>query len=106
MHILSDLTKILMQLCILASGHSGNFNKYPIGYIDQLGQPYDYGSIMHYGAYAFAKDRNKMTLEPKQRGVIIGQRVRLRFVTRQASDTNIPCQYTSCCSIKSGITLF
>lgn len=42
-----------------------------------LGQPYDYGSIMHYSAYAFAIDRSKMTIEPKQRGVTIGQRVSL-----------------------------
>ena len=55
-------------------GHQGNFNKYPTGYIDMLGQPYDYGSIMHYSAYAFAIDRTKMTIEPKQSGVTIGQR--------------------------------
>lgn len=58
-------------------GHEGNFNKYPTSYIDMLGQPYDYGSIMHYSAYAFAIDRHKMTIEPKQRGVTIGQRLHL-----------------------------
>ncbi|XP_045213596.1 astacin-like [Mercenaria mercenaria] len=61
----------------IQKGHEGNFNKYQQGYIDMLGQPYDYGSIMHYSAYAFAIDRSKMTIEPKQNGVTIGQRVRL-----------------------------
>ncbi|KAH3871485.1 hypothetical protein DPMN_034688 [Dreissena polymorpha] len=55
----------------------GNFNKYPTGYIDMLGQPYDYGSIMHYSAYAFAIDPHKMTIEPKRPGVTIGQRTAL-----------------------------
>jgi len=66
----------------IQAGHEGNFNKYPSTYIDMLGQPYDYGSIMHYGAYAFAKDRSKPTIVPKQSGVTIGQRVRL-------SDTDV-----------------
>lgn len=47
-----------------------------------LGQPYDYGSIMHYSAYAFAIDRSIKTIIPKQPGVTIGQRIRL-------SDTDI-----------------
>ncbi len=34
---------------------------------------YDYGSIMHYGRKAFAQDRNKDTITPKQ-NVSIGQR--------------------------------
>lgn len=42
-----------------------------------LGQPYDYGSIMHYSAYAFAIDRSKKTIEPLQSGVTIGQRSHL-----------------------------
>ena len=42
-----------------------------------LGQPYDYGSIMHYSMYAFAKDRSKPTIVPKQSGAVIGQRIRL-----------------------------
>ncbi|XP_021341865.1 astacin-like [Mizuhopecten yessoensis] len=59
-------------------GHEGNFNKYVLGRtIDHLGMPYDYGSVMHYSAYAFAVDRSQMTIIPKQQGVTIGQRVRL-----------------------------
>ncbi|XP_052250693.1 zinc metalloproteinase nas-13-like [Dreissena polymorpha] len=61
----------------IQKGHEGNFNKYPTTYIDMLGQPYDYGSIMHYSAYAFAIDPHKMTIEPKHHGVTIGQRTAL-----------------------------
>jgi len=39
--------------------------------------PYDYKSVMHYEAYAFAIDRDVMTIEPKQRGITLGQRKRL-----------------------------
>lgn len=39
--------------------------------------PYDYRSVMHYEAYAFAIDRDVMTIEPKQRGITLGQRKRL-----------------------------
>lgn len=63
---------------MLLTGHARNFDKYQLGtQIDHLGMPYDYGSVMHYPAYAFAIDRHQMTLEPKQSGVTIGQRVRL-----------------------------
>ena len=48
------------------SGHADEFKKYPTGSIDELGQPYDYGSIVHSSAYAFAKDKTKMTIVPKQ----------------------------------------
>jgi hypothetical protein len=38
---------------------------------------YDYGSIMHYGAYAFSLDPSKPTIMPVQSGVTIGQRTGL-----------------------------
>jgi len=47
------------------------FQKHTTG-VDVLNQPYDYGSIMHYGAHAAAIDPSKFTIEPKQPGVTIG----------------------------------
>ncbi|XP_054711935.1 astacin-like metalloprotease toxin 1 [Uloborus diversus] len=37
-----------------------------------LGEEFDYKSIMLYGEYAFAKDKNSMTMKPKKEGVTIG----------------------------------
>lgn len=42
--------------------------------IDHLGQPYDYYSLLHYKANAFARDSTKSTIVPKKK-VTIGQRI-------------------------------
>nr|QNH72402.1 toxin candidate TRINITY_DN21032_c0_g2_i1 [Ceriantheomorphe brasiliensis] len=46
----------------IKDGVKSNFNKYSSSKIDSYGQPYDYGSIMHYGAYAFSKTRGVPTI--------------------------------------------
>eukprot|EP00559_Dactyliosolen_fragilissimus_P003003 CAMPEP_0184863314 /NCGR_PEP_ID=MMETSP0580-20130426/10503_1 /TAXON_ID=1118495 /ORGANISM="Dactyliosolen fragilissimus" /LENGTH=310 /DNA_ID=CAMNT_0027361579 /DNA_START=8 /DNA_END=936 /DNA_ORIENTATION=- len=58
---------------------SGNFEKRTNS--NSLGSPYDFGSVMHYSAYAFAIDRNVKTIITKN-GESIGQR-------SGASDTDI-----------------
>ena len=55
----------------IQSGKEHNFNQH-ISDGDDLGA-YDYGSIMHYGRYAFSKN-NQTTIDPLQSGVSIGQR--------------------------------
>ena len=45
--------------------------------MDLLGTKYDYGSIMHYSAYAFASDRNEKTITPHDPNAKIGQREKL-----------------------------
>lgn len=38
-------------LCV---GTQGNFDKMSWDVVTTFGQPYDFGSVMHYGAYAFS----------------------------------------------------
>jgi hypothetical protein len=45
--------------------------------ISSLGTPYDYGSVMHYGAYGFAMDATIPTVIPLDDDAEIGQRVTL-----------------------------
>merc|ERR1711976_199885 len=63
----------------IRSGYERNFAKYGPGQIELLGTEYDYGSVLHYGPYGFAIDRNIptiLTLDPDAMD-IIGQRVAL-----------------------------
>lgn len=55
----------------ITAGRESNFNQH-IADGDDIG-PYDTGSIMHYGMYAFSKN-GLPTIVPKQTGVTIGQR--------------------------------
>ncbi|XP_068716966.1 seminal plasma protein HSP-1-like [Montipora capricornis] len=54
-------------------GKEHNFKNYKTSRINSLGVPYDYGSVMHYGAYYFSKN-GKRTIVAKRAGVTIGQR--------------------------------
>uniref|UniRef100_A0A914XQD7 Metalloendopeptidase n=1 Tax=Plectus sambesii TaxID=2011161 RepID=A0A914XQD7_9BILA len=47
----------------ILQGEEHNFEKYGLNFIDHLGQPYDYYSIMHYAGTLFAK-RGTETLRP------------------------------------------
>jgi len=59
----------------IKKGHEHNFNKYSS--TKNQGQPYDYGSLMHYGSTEFGSWGilgPKHTITPKRKGVKIGQR--------------------------------
>ncbi|CAJ0608745.1 unnamed protein product [Cylicocyclus nassatus] len=55
------------------SGLQDQFDKYSLQMIDHLDTDYDYGSVMHYAPTAFSKN-GKPTIEPRKKGVEIGQR--------------------------------
>jgi hypothetical protein len=65
----NQFVRILWQNITTSAQH--NFNQH-ITDGDDLGR-YDYGSIMHYGRYAFSRN-GQPTIEPLQSGVTIGQR--------------------------------
>ena len=51
-----------------------NFRKYSWKDIQNMSVPYDTSSVMHYGPYAFAKDRRYPTLLPINPNDKMGQR--------------------------------
>ncbi|XP_033119812.1 bone morphogenetic protein 1-like isoform X2 [Anneissia japonica] len=55
---------------------NNQFHKQTIHQINSFGQPYDYGSIMHYGPYYFTINGHR-TIVPVDQNAIIGQRERL-----------------------------
>ncbi|KAG1667126.1 Zinc metalloproteinase nas-15 [Nymphon striatum] len=58
----------------IQSSYQNNFKTVSSDKSQTFGQSYDYGSVMHYGSTAFATNRNKPTITPKQSGAKIGQR--------------------------------
>lgn len=54
------------------------------------GIAYDYGSVMHYGPYAFAIDVRNPTIIPKQTASI-GQRTQLSAIDIQRIKAAYPC---------------
>lgn len=65
----------------ILAGHEHNFDKQSVTNVDSLGQPYDYGSIMHYSRIIYSKNEYDATILPKRgkgrRTPKIGQRERL-----------------------------
>lgn len=57
----------------IISGLESNFAK-SNGKISMFGTEYDYGSILHYPKYAFAKNQNLPTIVPLKRAGEMGQR--------------------------------
>nr|QNH72381.1 toxin candidate TRINITY_DN16728_c0_g1_i2 [Pachycerianthus borealis] len=55
-------------------GMEHNFNKYTTAKINSYGQAYDFGSVMHYGAYAFSSGRTPTITRINGQTTGLGQR--------------------------------
>jgi len=83
-----------------------NFDKHSRYWTTLLGQPYDYGSVMHYPAYAFSKN-DKKTIVPKEDGVTIGQRDGMSELDVKGINKLYKCEGADCktwkkCQSKGG----
>jgi hypothetical protein len=63
-----------------------NFDKFNYGEVDTFNVPYDYSSIMHYDAYAFAIDTRTPTIIPRQSGVRLGNDVLTDYDARKINN--------------------
>lgn len=76
----------------ILDGKANNFNKYDNVTVDNYGEDYDYGSVMHYTAYAFSKN-GEMTIVPLVEGAqeIMGQRLQLSTADINKLNTMYKC---------------
>ncbi|WP_411023535.1 M12 family metallopeptidase, partial [Salmonella sp. s51228] len=68
-----------INLANIIDGTESNFERLSETFVSTQGRGYDYSSIMHYGQYAFARDRSIPTITTKQPSFqnTIGQRANL-----------------------------
>jgi hypothetical protein len=66
----SEYSKYTVQLVCSSPGYEHNFNTYPASEITNFGVTYDYGSVMHYGAYGFSVN-GLPTIVPKVRQIYV-----------------------------------
>ena len=62
----NDSSRAHSCVCDLFSGEEHNFLQLSSTEINSLNEPYDYGSIMHYGKSTFAKEVDQVTILPKK----------------------------------------
>lgn len=70
------------------------FEKYSLRTITHLDLPYDYGSIMHYGSYAFSKNGQKTIKALKDGGTKMGQRDGFSSLDLQKLNKLYQCEAT------------
>ncbi|KAK7491886.1 hypothetical protein BaRGS_00016905 [Batillaria attramentaria] len=92
-------TYVVIHTSNIDSSHMHDFTKHSSREMDTLGTDYDYGSIMHYGAYTFAVNKALPSISPKPghaAGVTMGQRLAMskEDVTRIQKQYGCPVDTT------------
>ena len=82
---------VYTRFFVTIAEHWMNFKKYTTG-ISNMGTPYDYGSIMHYGKGSFSKSWFGRTITPKKSGVSIGQRKKLSPIDIKEANLYYNCK--------------
>lgn len=59
-----------------------------------LGTPYDYGSLMHYGAYDFAINTSIPTIIPRDPNAVIGKKLTLSEIDIERVQIFYGCRAT------------
>ena len=55
--VLTDyVLNLVVNLKLTYTGKKGNFVKHVENMVEELGVPYDYDSVMHYGKYYFSRN--------------------------------------------------
>ncbi|BFZ15692.1 hypothetical protein BsWGS_18731 [Bradybaena similaris] len=77
----------------IISNYTDNFIKYSFSNVSTNDLPYDYNSIMHYGAHAFAKTGGLFTIVTKDKAFqnVIGQREKLSYYDIQHANLMYNC---------------
>lgn len=76
------------------AGSEGNFQKYYSSEVTNFGFPYDYGSIMHYSAYAFSKNQGPTITATYSGGEVMGQRYGLSAIDIGKINKMYNCGYS------------
>lgn len=84
-----------IQWVNVISGADDQFEKYGMNVIDQLSEPYDYSSIMHYGPYAFSSNGKRTILAKKPGAGKMGQRVQFSEVDLRKINKLYQCNLSS-----------
>jgi hypothetical protein len=83
------------QNCSYTLGFDTQFEKFTEDFINSYDVDYDYSSIMHYSATAFAKEKGLVTIEPRpRRDVKFGQREHLSASDIKQARAMYGCQET------------
>ena len=69
-----------------------NFEKYSRSEINNHGVKYDYDSVMHYGAYDFAKQAGLKTIQTLKKGVNIGDKQKLSAMDEKQAKLLYGCK--------------